>query len=94
MEYKYVIQRRFQTELAKKVGGAMKKIFDNPSLASLHVNETITEISTPKPLTKGDINRICTHLLKQARLEGDKETMAFECVPYNESITAKAEGEK
>lgn len=90
MAYRYVIQRRFQTELAEKVGGAMGQIFDNKSLESLHVNETITEISAPKPLTKKKRNELCHYLLKQARMDGDEETISFECVPYNESMMAKA----
>ena len=88
---KYVIQRRYQTDLAKKVGGALDKIFEHINGNSLHINEVITEIEAPKPLTKKQRNELCAHLLKRTKQEGDTETLAFECVPYSESIIAKAE---
>ena len=87
---KYVIQRRYQTELAKKVGGALGKMFQHIEGDSLHINEEISVIEALKPLTKRDRNRICTHLLQKTREDGDKETMSFECVPYSESIRGRA----
>ena len=89
-EHKYAIQRRFQTDLTKKVGGAMGRIFEHIDGDSLHVNEAISVIAAPKPLTKKKRNELCAFLLKKAREEGDTETLSFECVPYNESIEARA----
>jgi len=91
-EHKYVIQRRYQTELAKKVGHAMGQIFDHINGDSLHVNETVTSIVAPKPLTKKQRDKLCAFLMSKAKEEGDAETMSFECVPYTESLEAKAGG--
>ncbi len=88
---KYVIQRRYQTELAKKVGGALGGIFEHIDGNSFHINEVITEIEAHKPLTRKQRSELCAHLLKQTKQDGDTETLAFECVPYSESIIAKAE---
>lgn len=90
-QYKYVIQRRYQTELAKKVGGALDKIFEYINGNSLHILEEISVIEAPLPLTKKDIKKLCTYLLERAREDGDTETMSFECVPYKESMRGKAD---
>lgn len=91
MAYTYVIQRRYQTEPAKKVGGALGKIFEYIDVNSLHVLEEISVIEAPKSLAKAKIKELCTYLLKRAKEDGDKETLSFECVPYHESMRAKAE---
>ena len=88
----YVIQRRYQTELAKKVGGALGKIFDHVDGNSLHVNEVISAIESPKPLTKKQRDKLCTYLLGKAKQDGDTETLSFECVPYSESMIADIKG--
>ena len=94
MVNKYVIQRRYQTELAKKVGGALDKIFEHIDGNSLHINEEISIIEAPKPITKKKRNELCAYLLKRAREDGDKETLSFECVPYQESMRARVKGGK
>ncbi len=92
---KYVIQRRFQNKLMKDVGGAMNKIFDNPSFDSLHVCEEVAEIETKKPLTKTELNKICGALLKKAKSEENfKDTILFEVVPYEKSMSYLATGVK
>lgn len=91
-EYKYVIQRRYQTELAKKVGGALDRMFEHIDGNSLHINESISVIEAPKPITKKKRNELCAYLLQRAKQDGDKETLSLECVPYGESIEARAEG--
>ena len=88
---KYVIQRRFQTDLVKKVGGALGKMFEYIDGNSLQVNEEVAVIEPPLPLTKRDINKLCVYLLERAKEDGDTETLSFECVPYSKSIRAKAE---
>ena len=90
-KYRYVIQRRYQTELAKKVGGALDKMFQHIDGNSLHILEDISLIEAGKPLTKRDKGRISAHLLQKAKEEGYDGTLGFEVVPYEESIQAKAE---
>ena len=89
-ERKYAVQRRYQTDLAKRVGGALDKMFEHINGNSLHINETVDIIVAPKPLTKKQRTKLCTYLLKSAKQDGDKETIRFECVPYEESIEARA----
>lgn len=91
MEYRYVVQRRYQTELAKKVGGALDMIFEHINGKSLHINEAISVLNAPKPLTKKKRDEPCAFLLDKAKQDGDKETLGFECVPYGKSIIARAE---
>ncbi len=91
MAHQYVIQRRFQTELAKKVGGALDKIFEHIDGNSLHILEEVSVIESPKPLPKGKIKELCAYLLEKTREEGDKETLSFECVHYKESMRGIAE---
>ncbi len=87
---KYVIQRRYQTELVKKIGGALDKIFERIDGNSLHILEEISVIKAPKPITKKKRSELCTYLLKRAKEDGDEGTMSFECVSYNESMRARA----
>ena len=94
LKHKYAIQRRYQTEVAKKVGGALDRIFEYINGKSLHVNETISIIESPKPITKKKRDELCAYLLDKAKQDGDKETLAFECVPYSESIEARAGEDK
>ncbi len=86
---RYVIQRRYQTELVKKVGGALDKMFEEIDGNSLHINGVVSVIEAPKPITKKKRNELCAYLLKETR--GDGETLGFECVPYVESIQSRAE---
>ena len=89
MSYTYVIQRRYQTELAKKVGGALGRMFEYIDGESLHINEAVTMLEAPKPLTKKKRTELCAYLMEKARQDGDGETISFECVPYAESIEAR-----
>lgn len=93
-EYRYVVQRRFQTELCKKVGGALDRMFQHINGNSLHVLEEVSVLTAQKPIPKSRIEELCTFLLDKAREEGDTETLSFEVVPYNESLTAKAEASR
>ena len=82
----YVLQRRYQTELAAKVGGALDRIFEHIDGNSLHICEAVTRLECPKKLTKAHIKQICDAMMEHAREEGDTETLSFEVVPIAESV--------
>ncbi len=90
-EYKYVVQRRYQTELVRRVGGALGRMFEYVNGNSLHINEALSVLTAPKPLTQRQRDKLCLYLLNKAKQDGDKETLAFECVPLKDSIIAGKE---
>jgi len=91
-EYRYVLQRRYQTKIAKKVGDALGDIFEHIEKGSLHILEDMFVLTCQEPLPKSKKDQLCSMLLDKAKETEDTETLSFEVVPYNESIVGKAEG--
>jgi len=77
-EYRYVLQRRYQTELAKKVGDALGDILDHIEKGSLHILEDGFELTSPKPIPEEERRELCGYLLKRAKEDGDTTTLSFE----------------
>ncbi len=84
----YVLQRRYQTELTGKVGGALGRIFEHLADSELSLHEEVTHLEAPNKLTRKQITHICAEMLRQTKEGGDTETISFDIVPLAESIGA------